>query len=278
MNPVLNEPPHWSRARWTLAVLGVFGAHLGLLLGLSAPKRKPLQPSGAAPRVTLLMDAEANQRWLHATRVDDPTVFAVANAQGFSRKVWQGARDSSVTPLTWSSDPRFLRPAIDHFGQAFGAAAGSPPNPEEFSSERRIPELQLAVEEDVDAFRSSRVELSANLRDRGPTRMPEAPVLASEESLRVTVVEVDVDLHGAVFSCRLSHQGRLPTEMPVQNTTAALQRQADALALEYARKLRFRPAGGEGNLAGDGLKLTSGRLRFEWGYAPAPPAEPPVEQ
>lgn len=90
--------------------------------------------------------------------------------------------------------------------------------------------------------------------------MPDLPRIETETTLPDTLVEIEVGRDGAVFSSRVSSRSGLT---PPKD----LQKRAATLALSHARTLRFgpMPQSDDPERLSD-TSLTSGTLRYQWGY------------
>lgn len=275
MNPTLREPGSWSRTRWTLTILAVFACHLGFLFGLSAPKAKPPSADDRGLQIVALIDPKSNERWLDAMSGNDPAVFALGHRSGFSGRAWSSGNKIPAAPLSWSSQPSFMGPAIASLGSSFVSAAGSPSGSDTFSSERRVSAIETEMVSSAPVRRASRLLVSADLQRLGLVLAPDLPLLRSAESVRDSFVEIDVDGSGRVFSCRVSNEQRQSPvdEMPPKPLSES-QKNADLLALTLARQVRFQPRlRGQDALPSPELNLQWGKLRFQWGYEVEPSEE-----
>jgi hypothetical protein len=218
-----------------------------------------------------LIDDDDNLRWLDAARFDDPTIFALGHHKGFSGSAWAGKTGTPPETLNWLGEPSFLGPSIDNLGGSFVAAAGLSVDSDAFSSERRIPTIEVRTDAVSPFERTSRVIMSPNLQRRGLVFAPELPGIRSAESVRDSIVEIDVDSSGGVFSCRLANERRrdpIDGQQKPAWDTSDLQRKADSLALAHARQFRFRSKlmGGNDESGPTQVDLNLGRLRIQWGY------------
>ncbi len=265
MNAVDSQPKAWTRGRWFAAIAVVFAAHIGFICAFSAPRNEPRRPDAGALEFSLLLDTGDNSRWLQATEIQDPTTLALAHPRGFSGKAWDASAKSGVEPLRWVDSPDFLAPAYETFGLAFSDAAAPRTDPDDFSSQRRVPPIRsgwstvtrgIAVE--------TRLALPSSLRRRGLRSLPPPPLLAAGQSLPDTVIEIEIGRDGAVFTARVSGLGR-------REPGGEFRLQAERQALRHARTLRFQPlpAAADPQKLNDAA-LTAGRLVYQWGYARPP--------
>ncbi len=264
MNAADNQPRSWTRGRWIAAIAAVFAAHIGFICAFSAPQNEPRSPDSAPLEFALLLDAADNSHWLNATAIQDPTTLALAHPRGFSGSAWDASAKSGVEPLRWTDQPDFLAPAFETFGLAFSAAAEPRTDPDDFSSQRRVPPVRSGSAASREIAVNTRIVLSESLRQRGLLRQSPLPLLASEQSHPDTVIEIEIGRNGAVFTARMSGQGRRDPDGPLRLQTATQ-------ALQHARSLRFQPLPPDG--APERLNdaaLTSGRLVYQWGYARPP--------
>lgn len=264
MNAAANQPKPWTRGRWIAAIATVFAAHIGFICAFSAPQNEPRRPDSPPLEFALLLDTGDNSHWLNANATQDPTTLALAHPRGFSGRAWDASAKSGVEPLRWTDQPDFLAPAFETFGLAFSAAAAPRTDPDDFSSQRRVPPVRSGSAASREIAVDTRIVLSESLRQRGLLRQPPLPLLASEQSHPDTVIEIEIGRAGAVFTARVSGQSR-------REPDDQLRLQAASLALQHARTLRFQPRPPDG--APDRLNdaaLTSGRLVYQWGYARPP--------
>ncbi len=262
MNPPLDSPPTWSGTRWATTILLVFAAHLGLLLAFSAPDPAPRETPTDIPEFSLLLDRRDNAGWLTATTMQDPTVLALSHPLGFSGEAWNAGGPTQIEPLRWPDDPSFLAPAFETFGQSLSVSTDDRHSHDEFSSQRRVPSILSRTTPRPARQIGTRLLLSGGLQQRGLALAPPPPVLSTSESLPDTIVEVDVDRAGAVYTCRISRTRQ-------SGPDGEARKSAEDQALRHARSLRFRPASRTKGLDRlPDISLTSGTLTYRWAYAP----------
>lgn len=163
MNPAQNQPATWSLSRWILSIAFVFAAHVGLIFAFSAPSSEKRRPASEPLEFIVLLDADANARWLQTTDAQDPTILALSHPRGFSGKAWDASARTSIEPLKWSDAPAYLPPDYDSFGLAFSAATGQRAAPDEFSSQRRVPPIMSTASTLPAATANSRLRLNPAL-------------------------------------------------------------------------------------------------------------------
>ena len=237
----------WRHSRWLLLVALIFAAHVGLLFMFGG--RKPIVPRAVANVPTLEL-ADHSSEWL---ALNDPTLFALPHQKDFASAL-RLKKDALKQPLFhWTEPPRLLSsPSANELGLAFN----------QFMRTNRFAGFEL--------------QLKPPLKLSAP-EMPIEPVLAQNSTLRIegelarrqlssainltnwpyagviapSKVQVLVDTAGNVISTVL---------LPPDNGFAAADQygEADQLALEIARTIRFAPAS----------HLTVGRMIFDWHTVP----------
>src|SRR5690242_3584641 len=104
----------WPSAKVWLLVALVFAGQVTLILWLG--RRVPRQPrrAEAAPVIQRISDQA-----LGMLGVEDPTLFALPRAQGFSGEAWLNTSPEKFQPDTWSEPYQWLQPSAVEPGADF---------------------------------------------------------------------------------------------------------------------------------------------------------------
>jgi hypothetical protein len=221
---------HWTRSRWLVLILLVFGLHLALLVVFGS--RKQTTPR-VATRATSLVLVDHSSEWL---ALNDPTLFALPHPEDFSSAIWPAITNLDQSSYHWTEDLRWLSLPTNELGTVF----------DRFMQTNR--------------FAGFRLDLQPPVRFSAPV-VPIAPVFAAASTLQIdggsagrqllnpitlpswpypdliapSKVQVLVDAAGRVVSAVL-----LPPENPEE--TATHYDLADQSALTLARSARFKPS------------------------------------
>jgi hypothetical protein len=260
MNGSLPEDAPWSRQRWCLLVLVIFGLHLAALwlasertgqVGLRAEQRTMARwqtsPTGA-------------QKLLDAFEVSDPTLFAMVNTRGFSGAAWLQPPPPTYRASEWTDAQRWLAQPTQTLGEAFQRFATNQRAPL-FEPARKpdAPVPTLSVRQPVLRERS-RLIVEGSLARRTLVQSPPLRSWPATDVLADTHLQVLVDADGLIFSPRLLSPGGVQDLM---------QRAADQHAIELTRGLRFAPA--TNRPTSSPAAPEPGTLVFQW-HTIAPPA------
>ena len=249
-----DEP--WSAIRWIVAILLVFGLHIGLIYALGSRKPIELRPVKNAP--SMLMAASLDE--IH--QLDDPTLFALPHPRGFAAATWLRLPKIAFTPFRWTEPPRLLALSVQRLGETFLRFANT--NVAARLEIQPLASVQFTAVEPIETFdtfpRESRLRVNGGLTGRRILNTPATlPAWSSAvDPLTNTLVRVFVDARGNVFS-------------PVLQRPGSGSKEADQFALKLARDAKFST----GQKSGD--TLTKGLLIFEWQTLPktnAPAATP----
>jgi hypothetical protein len=247
----MNAPPPalagWTRRRFW-AVVGVFCVAQAGLIMLFAERGNEGAPLTHGPADFHLMAPQLSAAELTKTFfATDPIVFALPSLHGFSGRAWlELPPPQSEMPIE-TGKPEWLALDMPRLGTSFPTLEQAK-SPLPFSlAGLRSPELEpwpafLAPE--VVKTRSGfemKGELSRRLINK-PAALPSWP---SDQLLAKSVVEIAVDSSGRVVATRL--------QTPRWGWRSA---EADASALEMARRLRFRPVASPGPAWGEAV--------FQW--------------
>jgi hypothetical protein len=249
-NPRGKSPWRWSR--WLLFIVLVLAVHVVLIFMFGG--RKPITPRATtdAPKLEL---ATRSSEWL---LLNDPTLFALPNINGFAGPAWLEPPPLHFRRLEWTEPPRWLQLPVGDLGAIFSEFmqtnlfAGFR---FELTPPPRFTEPAVPLEPQFAQSSTFRVEGDL-VRRPLLTRMeltswPYADVIAPSR------VQVLVNAAGQVVSAVL---------LPSDNFDEVRDADADQRALELARAARFAPAS----------DLTLGNLIFSWRTVALPATNAPA--
>jgi len=264
MNAAPFDPAPWSRRRWWIVILLVFGVHVGLIFALGERK-------AAVPRAVKVARLRLVGEGGELLALGDPTLFALPHARGFAAPAWLPVPRVEFAPFKWKENPRFLALPVAQLGATFLQFMHT--NTFARFEPETLPAPELILPELTPLFTPpTRSELSVrgDLAGRRLLNRPELPSWPAADLLTNSVVRAQVDAAGNVHSFTLV-------------TPGSGSKAADQRALELTRLLRFAPAAQPPVISKDPVgQLTSGALIFEWHTVPLPPttnaptAAPPV--
>ncbi|MGA9776799.1 MAG: hypothetical protein WBS33_00855 [Verrucomicrobiia bacterium] len=236
----------WPLSRWLLLILIVLAAHVVLIVMFGT--RKPITPMAVknAPKLEL---AAGSSEWL---MLNDPTLFALPNVEGFAGPAWLEPPHVQFHQLEWTEPPRWLQLPAGELGAVFN----------QFMETNRLATLKFELKPPP-RFTVPLVPLepkfadTSTLRIEGdiarrplltPMKLPSWPYA---DVIAPSKVQVLVNAAGEVVSAVL---------LPSNNSVEVHDAEADQRALELARAARFAPAS----------DLTFGKLIFHWRTVPPP--------
>jgi hypothetical protein len=234
----------------------VMALQLGLIFALGERTPPKPRPIGAIQSLQLTTVRSEIQELL------DPSIFARPHARGFSAASWLPGVTPDIPAYRWSEPTRPLPLPVDMLGEVlhqflrtnlFGS----------FSLEARpTPAVLMRKPDEITEAvpAQSRLVILGDLAARKLLNPPDLPPWPADDLLTNSVVKVQVDESGRVFSTVL-----LGVEH-FQGGSGSLE--ADRLALEEAQKLRFAPIDPPDWLAGPVSGLTRGWLIFQWRTVP----------
>lgn len=253
------EPRPWSRRRWWTVIVLVFTLHVGLIFAFS--ERKPIVPQRLVQVPRLRLVAEQSE----LLALGDPTLFALPHPRGFAAPAWLPIPRVEFDPFKWTESPRYLTLPVEQLGATFLQFMQTNTFAQ-FESET-LPAPELSLPEFPPLFTPptrSGLSVRGNLAQRRLLNPPELSSWPAADLLTNSVVRVQVDAAGNVFSLTLVPPG-------------SGSKPADRRALELTRGLRFAPLSPPAIIAADPVgQLTSGTLVFEWHTVPLPPTNAPV--
>jgi hypothetical protein len=253
MNPDALDPRPWPRGRWYLVVTLVFAAQIGLIFAVG--DRKPIEPRRPESAPELRLSAGSGE----LLALNDPTLFALPSAHGFSAAAWLDALPVTPPAFAWNEPERWLPLPIDQLGAVLTEFMRT--NRLHIASEVAHPqEPQIIVPPQLPAPPAqTRLRVDGDLAQRHLQNMPLLPVLPYADVLQASIVQVFVDEAGNVVTTVL-----LP---PGSGSDAA-----DQKALQLAKAARFAPLPHDE----DGeVHWTRGSLVFQWATMPASTNTPP---
>jgi hypothetical protein len=233
----------WSRKRWLALVTLVFAAQVALIFFLGEKHFPPPRPVANVPQLALADNLS------ESIALDDPTLFALPRANGFTPAVRNQMFISTQPSFRWKEPPgELLSPAVENLGAVFTrfmqanqfATANLDFKPEPKLSEPFLPVPPVFAE-------NSSAHVEGELAQRkwlNPASLPSWP---HADVIAPSRVQLWVDAMGNVVSA-----GLLPPDDPGE--AASHYDAADLRALELARAARFSPT----------ARPTMGQLIFNW--------------
>jgi hypothetical protein len=233
----------WSRKRWLALVTLVFAAQVALIFFLGEKHFPPPRPVANVPQLALADNLS------ESIALDDPTLFALPRANGFTPAVRNQMFISTQPSFRWKEPPgELLSPAVENLGAVFTrfmqanqfATANLDFKPEPKLSEPFLPVPPVFAE-------NSSAHVEGELAQRKWLNPASLPLWPHADVIAPSRVQVWVDAAGSVVSA-----GLLPPDDPEE--AASHYDAADQRALELARAARFSPS----------ARSTMGQLIFNW--------------
>lgn len=249
--------------RWLLLLLLCLGIHVGLIWLLQAPVPRSRADITPAFEVQLIADPWLSEQLTSAPDIFDPASFALPSLRGFSGSAWLSFKPLQPGFSTSTSEPSWLELKEDDLANVF----------DRLFPTNRVTTLQIAdvplppLIGTVPQVTRELVLPGSSVRAEGPLAgrllVNEAalPPQPNTDVLTNTTVQVLVDAEGKTLSGTI--------------LSSCGSKEADAFALKWAHKLRFKPLrlGGDGKANAD--QLACGKLIFEWQTVPPPTMLPP---
>lgn len=263
MNTAVFESRQWSRGRWWLIVALIFAAHIGLIFAFG--ERKPLVPR--QPAFTPELRLGANRTELLA--LDDPTLFALPHANGFSGAAWMRIPRVEPEPFQWTEPPRWLPMPVEQLGAVFSQFMRTNEFTRFLPESKSAPQLavpDIAPVENTSAAKSV-LRIEGDLALRTLVNPPLLPSWPGSDLLASSEVQVLVDAAGNVISVSLLPPG-------------SGSKEADQRALTLAKPAKFAAVAREiGSATKPVNQWTRGKMIFQWRTEPlpltnAPPSSP----
>lgn len=256
MNASARPSPAWSARTWWCVVLALFCLQLGLLFWLGS--RQPVKPRAAIGAPEWRFAGPTAAEWL---ALQDPTLFVHGHARGFAGAAWMPVPVPAYQPPESAESPRWLALDARPLGEILRQYVQANPAMVRMWLSRPAPPLAQPAAGATSAIgTASAVRVVGDLAGRQMLSKPFLRGWEQADLLTNSVVRVLVDAAGLVVSPVLLASSGRP--------------EADALALEVAREVRFEPLRGGSPPASGGL--CSGELVFEWQTLPVAPTNEPV--
>ena len=242
----------WRWSRWLLLIVLVLAVHVVLIFMFGG--RKPIAPRATtdAPKLEL---ATRSSEWL---LLNDPTLFALPNINGFAGPAWLEPPPLHFRRLEWTEPPRWLQLPVGDLGAVFNefmqtnffAAYHFELTPPPRFTAPAVPlEPQFAE--------MSTLQIKGGLVRRPLLTPMDLPAWPYADVIAPSRVQVLVNAAGEVVSAVL---------LPSDDSDEIRDADADQRALELARAARFAPAFG----------LTLGNLIFGWRTVVPPATNAPT--
>jgi TonB family protein len=229
----------WTRNKFVFFVAVALVLHVALIIVFGTKKQIVPRAVTNVPHLRLADSAD------ELIALGDPTLFARPNAQDFVTEFWLRPPAVKQQHFSWTEDPRYLPPAPDEFGAVFCEFMQANPAPEtplNFKPEPKL--IKPAVVFDEAMPQATTMQISGDLARRRRFNQIEPPLIPVNDVIAPSVVQALVDTAGNVASTVL-----------LDSSTDA---EADQLALQLARTLRFVPA----------PRLMFGQITFNWHTVP----------
>ena len=259
MNVAPDTSGSWSRGRWWLAVVLVCAVQFGLIFALGERRPPASRPVGDPQRLGLAVTHG------ELLELQDPTLFAMPHARGFSGESWRRAAAVTFPAFHWSEPTRPLSLPVARLGEGFHRFMQTNVFASFTLEAKPAPEIQAPdAGEIVEALpAASRLEIAGGFTSIRLLNPPTLRAWRNSELLTNTVVQALVDADGNVLSASTLPPGSgLPD--------------ADRLAFDLTRGFRFGPVAAERWLANPLREMTRGCLIFHWRTEPPATTNPPA--
>lgn len=232
----------WSRKKLFLLFLAAVAVHLGGVIVFGVKNNPAPRTVPAVPQLQLA------QNHRDITALTDPTLFVLPHeALDGVPAAWRKSPQPDEPSFHWAENepPPFLKPVAEDFGANFAAfiktnrmARGT----NDFKPAPQVTAAEVAIEPMLPQH--SVLNINGGLATRPTVSLPAVPTIACNDVIRPTRVQVVVDADGNVISGVLLESSEFAD--------------ADRIALELARQIRFAPAS----------KTVIGELTFTWHTVP----------
>ena len=267
MSASKSETLTWSRGRWWGAFLLVMVAQVGLIFSLS--DRKPL--SSRQPDVTttfhLAVEAPPGSAIAEWLKIEDPALFALPDPRAFSGLAWMTAPALRHQSVDWTEPPQWLALSVNELGWAFREFVRTNVVGPRVLADKPAPQPDKVTVPPLSLPARSNFRLEGDLAKRELLAPLELRSIPHKEILTDTVVQVCVSPLGAPFAA-----------VPLSSSGSP---EADRLALELVKSIRFKPLGaGNSTSPRSQVAFTWGKIIFQWHTLEmpatnAPAAKPP---
>ncbi len=256
MSGPTDDVRRWSPLRWLMTLMVIFGGQAAIFLWLGSRAKPPAAPPLPRAPSVQVSAAPAGEPAV----LDDPTLLVRPTPRGFS-SVWLNTNEIKRDPAEWSgqTNARLDRPVRPLLGQISAlAAADSNYSFSVVEIPRPAPQPAPIIPE-AD-FTESTISIHGDLEKRTLLSQPTLRPQFADAALSNTVVQVDVDAEGNVFTP--------PVVLPGGSSGSV---DTDNYAQQVARSLRFNPLPRQGRPGATGRGgLTEGTVLFHWHTEAAP--------
>lgn len=236
---------------WIWGFVFLFLVHAFAIFWFAAPREA--RPSWQKPPPFLYLSSEPDmdRRVLELTTMQDPTLFALPHAHGFSGGAWLNFRPRTQTLDETTAPPALLVLPLTQLGNALNeyARTNRPSEEELLASLRATKTVEVRIP-DEPVITNTILRVEGPLAGRKISSIPPLPSAAYTDVLRPSVVAVSVNGDGIVETASLAAECGLST--------------ADARAVELARRVQFGPASIREARARAAASPAVGRLIFTW--------------
>jgi TonB family protein len=250
VTPELQDKGGWPRNRWAVLIVLVFAMHVALIFAFG--RQKPIVSRAVADVPALQLASGTNE----LLSLNDPSLFALPRPEDFAYSAWLQPQHVEFHRLEWTEPPRWLQ----FSGKELATVFNNFMETNHFASLQLElkPRLELSAPKNVPPeplAENSTLQIEGDLTQRPLLKPITLPSLPDNDVLMPSHVQVMVDATGHVASAALI-------------TSSGLD-DADDLALEFARALRFAPLPeGIGITSNPASRLTFGQLIFDWHTIP----------
>jgi hypothetical protein len=243
--------PVWGRRQWMTGLIVAFIAQVVLIWSFSDRRNSVVRKDSRATHFKFALDPVQDTQ----IKVQDPTLFASANANGFSGEAWLNRRMTVVESQDWTAPGAWPEPLHRAKQEADlpGARAGVILNRP--VAEKPTPLLASIPVPSERVETQSRLILTGPLLGRALVRSNSLPVISGSNVWRSSVVEVTVNNEGEIVSGRLVASSGNPG--------------ADLEGLRLARQVRFTPLAAVGTNAMPMSSTEQGQMIFRWASVPS---------
>jgi len=254
MNAPGPESLNWSRGRWWGTILLVAGVQVAVVYLLGDRGEMVPRRAGSASAFTLLSHPPPGGAVGDLVQLEDPTLFALADARGFSGRAWLVPQSLTPPDSAWREPESWLTQSVAELGGALDEMGKRNRLRYRTFDERPSPGLSRVTAPPLPLPERSTVQAVAG--GRRLLALPGVPSITHADVLADTIVQIGITPEGFAFSS------------VVLNSSGSMA--ADNLALEAARLARFAPLSSR-----DPLAVSWGVLTFRWHTLPAPATNAP---